>query len=96
MDFEWDEAKAASNVAKHEIGFDLALRLFLTPGFVEFEVSREGDGERRWKLITLFLGRHTTVVFTRRGERIRIISARRANDKEIKAYGDRSPQNRPA
>jgi len=49
--------------------------------------SRPEDGETRAKLIGAIEGRIFTVVFTRRGGLIRLISARRANAQETRAYG---------
>ena len=85
--FEWDDAKAASNLAKHGVPFDYATRVFLDEAVVDFDASREADGEARRKAIALIEGRVFTVVYVQRGEAIRIISARRANATERKAYG---------
>ncbi|HKI14784.1 MAG TPA: BrnT family toxin [Roseiarcus sp.] len=85
--FEWDDAKAASNLAKHSVPFDYATRVFLDEAVVDFDASRETDGEARRKAIGLIEERVFTVVYVQRGEAIRIISARRANATERKAYG---------
>ncbi len=85
--FEWDHAKAASNLAKHGVPFDYATRVFLDEAVVDFDASREADGEARRKAIGLIEERVFTVVYVQRGEAIRIISARRANAMERKAYG---------
>jgi uncharacterized DUF497 family protein len=85
--FEWDDAKATSNLAKHGVPFDYAIRVFLDEAAVDFDASREADGEARRKAIGLIEGRVFTVVYVQRGEAIRIISARRANATEKKAYG---------
>ncbi len=85
--FEWDDAKAASNLAKHSVPFDYATRVFLDEAVVDFDASREADGEARRKAIGLIDGRVFAVVYVQRGEAIRIISARRANATERKAYG---------
>lgn len=91
--FEWDEEKSATNQAKHGLGFDLAWRLFLVEQCIELDASRPADGEQRLKRIGPLFGRLTTVVFTRRGEKTRLISARAANDGEMKRYGDRPPKD---
>ncbi len=93
--FEWDEAKALSNLAKHGIAFDQALRLFAVDGCIEADATRENDGELRTKRIGMLFGHLITVVFTRRGEGIRLVSARRANKGEEKRYGDRATPDRP-
>jgi hypothetical protein len=41
-EFEWDDAKARANLAKHGVPFDYAARAFLDPGMIEFDASREG------------------------------------------------------
>ena len=90
LNFEWDEAKAAANVAKHGIGFELARRLFRVSDCVEFEVSRPADGEMRFKRVGPLDGSILTVVFTLRLGALRLISARRANGVEEKRYADRA------
>lgn len=90
LDFEWDEAKAAANLAKHGIGFSTAELVFRARSFVEFDVTRAGDGEARFKRVGLVGTRLLTVVFTLRGGRIRLISLRAANAGEKVKYGNRS------
>ena len=85
--FEWDDVKAASNLAKHGVPFDYSTQVFLDEAVVDFDASRETDGEARRKAIGLIEGRVFTVVYVQREEAIRIISARRANATERKAYG---------
>jgi uncharacterized DUF497 family protein len=41
--FEWDDAKAASNLAKHDIAFSEAIRVFRDPAYVDLDVSRLQD-----------------------------------------------------
>lgn len=90
-DFEWDEAKARSNLAKHRITFDDALAVFADTEIVIVASFRAQDGEERFKAIGRIGGRIFTVVYTERGGVRRIISARRANATEEKRYGDNSP-----
>jgi uncharacterized protein len=85
--FEWDDAKAASNLAKHGVPFDYATRVFLDEAVVDFDASRDADGEARRKAIGLIEEHVFAVVYVRRKEAIRIISARRANATERKSYG---------
>lgn len=75
--FEWDDAKARTNVRKHGVSFDEARYVFADPQAVEFEDIREDYGEERWIRVGL-VGRHLLVVavaYAERGDRIRIISA---------------------
>jgi uncharacterized protein len=50
MRFEWDRAKAATNIKKHRISFETALRVFADP-FVLIEQDRIEDGEQRWQAV---------------------------------------------
>lgn len=93
MNFEWDDNKARLNEAKHGVSFEMAARLFLAPDFIVVDASRQSDGEARLKGLGLLEGRLFTVVFTKRGEVFRLISARPSNAKEIKHYGDHSIQS---
>ena len=87
--FEWDEAKAASNLTKHGVSFRAAPATFDDPSRIVFDASRAADGEARLRAVGRAEGRLMTVVFTWRGDRARIISFRPANSAEIKLYGDR-------
>lgn len=88
LEFEWDDDKAAANARRPgRPPFDYATRVFLDPGVVEFDASRQEDGEVRRKAVGMIEGRLYVVVFTDRGPVRRIISARRCNRKEVKAYG---------
>lgn len=87
--FEWDEHKAAINLDKHRVSFPFATRVFLDPERVELDASRDRDGESRFKAIGMIDGKLYVVVATGRGSVQRMISARRANRGEERAYGDR-------
>ena len=89
MEFEWDEAK--SERCRRERGFSFADML---PAFSDPERMIEPDrryeyGEERFRLYGRIEGRLFVVVYTVRSETIRIISARKANKRERKRYGDR-------
>ena len=86
MEFEWDEKKAASNLAKHRVPFELATRAFFDPHGIEIDATRERDGEVRRKSVGMVDGRLLTVVFSPRRTGLRIISARRANKAEERTY----------
>jgi uncharacterized protein len=82
-EFEWDEDKAASNLEKHAIDFRDAARIFEGPVLVAHSVRA---GERRWKAVGALRGRPIAVIYTMRGKRCRIISARMARRDEKEAY----------
>lgn len=86
MDFEWDENKQRVNVAKHGIDFADAKEVFDDPAAYTL-LSPRASGERRYMTIGLMKGALIAVIFTRRGEAIRIISARAARRSERKSYG---------
>ncbi len=88
--FEWDGTKAERNLVKHRMCFEKATEVFADPDVVIFDVTRKEDGEARLKAIGRIAGRLYTVVHTQRGAVRRLISARRANAKEERSYGDRS------
>ena len=89
--FVWDDAKAAANLAKHGVSFAYATRVFLDPERVAVDASRPEDGERRLKLVGVIGGLVFTVVVTERDGAIRLISARRCNAAEARAYGPVHP-----
>jgi uncharacterized DUF497 family protein len=60
--FVWDDAKAASNLAKHGVPFAFATRVFLDVAVIDFDVSRALDRETRRKAVGFIDGRLYTVV----------------------------------
>ena len=86
MEFDWDDHKAASNLAKHGVSFDYAARVFLDDGRVDLDASRSLDGEQRRKVVGMIDQRVFALVYTIRRGTIRIISARRCNAKEQRHY----------
>ncbi|WP_375694546.1 BrnT family toxin [Bartonella sp. AC158YNML] len=93
--FEWDEAKAKSNLRKHRVSFEIAARVFTDP-FAMVKQDRIENGEYRWQTLglvdgfLLLLVAHTVHDDKDGIEVIRIISARRANSKERKRYEEES------
>lgn len=86
MEFEWDEEKRLANVAKHGIDFERVRDMFDgRPIFTK--VSPRFD-EDRFTTTGMSGGRFLTVVWTQRGDRRRLISARGARDAEKRAYGE--------
>ena len=85
MLFEWDESKRQSNLAKHHIDFQDAIRIFERP---TFEKAARSRGEDRVLAIGLLEDVEIVVVYVIRGKRRRIISARRAHRDERKDYAN--------
>ena len=76
--FEWDDTKAATNRREHGVSFHDAIKAFRDRFAVERFDDREGYGEERINLLGMCEGVPLHVTYTERGDRIRIISARRA------------------
>lgn len=83
MEFEWDPAKAESNLEKHGISFVAAAKMLQGP---HVRIPSHRGGEVRYLGIGELNGRILTVVYTMRQGRYRIISARRARTNEEAAY----------
>ncbi|RUU70060.1 BrnT family toxin [Mesorhizobium sp. M2C.T.Ca.TU.009.01.2.1] len=90
--FEWDLEKAGSNLRKHGVSFETAVRVFSDP-FALTEQDRVEGGEYRWQTTGLVDGALVLLVaHADREERgievIRIISARRATTRERRRYAE--------
>ena len=82
---EWDDNKAEINYKKHGIRFRVAARIFLDDKRIEDYDELHSESEDRWKVI----GRVRdilAVIYTERGEKYRIISARYATKEEEDEY----------
>lgn len=86
MNFEWDPGK--SEACFQERGFDFAYVLFAfaDPDRIVEEDTRRSYGERRFQLTGRVGERLFVIVYTPRGQAIRIISARKANAREVQRY----------
>ncbi len=89
MDITWDPVKAHSNIGKHGVAFSDAEPVLFDP----YGITTEDDlSESEQRFITIgidALGRILVVVYTYRGESIRLISARPATKQEQKDYETR-------
>ena len=86
MRFEWDEAKNQANILKHGIDFNDVPDIFQHP-VLSLHDGREDYGEERWISIGWIRSLVGVVIHTeRRGDVIRIISARKATLQEAKRY----------
>jgi uncharacterized DUF497 family protein len=88
--FEWDAAKAASNVRKHGISFEEAKSVFYDEFAIQFYDSENSELEED-RFLMLGLSSESRVLLVCHCERdsdntIRIISARKATNKERKFY----------
>lgn len=85
--FEWDESKATVNKRKHGVGFEEVSTVFADPlAATIYDPLHSEDEDRYVTLGESQRRRLLVVVFTDRGDRIRIISARAATRGERKDY----------
>jgi uncharacterized protein len=89
--FEFDTAKSNDNEQRRGFGFEYAARVFFDEHRVEVLDDRHDYGEARVRVIGAIEGNIFAVVYTIRGDAIRIISARKANRYERRRYQDRHP-----
>ena len=90
MRYQWDDQKEQINIKKHGLDFTTASMVFDDPNMVEiFDEAHSGEEDRYkaigriGKVVTVI-----TVVYTERGEKIRLISARVATKEEEEIYYD--------
>ena len=90
--FEWDDAKAAANLAKHKVSFETARGVFTDPFAVEREDNSESYDEPRFTILGMVDGRLLFVAYTLRDDIIRIISARGADPYEQRIYHEENAE----
>lgn len=89
MEFEWDDDKRLANLSKHGVDF-LDARLIWTRPVLDPADLRLVEGEWRPTALGLLEGEViVAVVYTLKGDVLRLISARRARRNERKTYQDR-------
>ncbi len=84
--FEWDDDKAIENRRAHRVSFEEATLALSDPFGTEWLDTREAYGEERVVVVGMSQGQLLAVVYTQRGERVRIISARKATKHEQDDY----------
>lgn len=84
MEFEFDAEKSASNKQKHGIDFIEAQSIWDDPNATE--IAARSEEENRLIIVGMIRERLWAAIVTYRGEKIRIISVRRARRGEVKAY----------
>ena len=83
--FEWDDAKNKINKIKHGINFKMAAKIFRDPYRIEEIDYLHSQDEERWKVIGI-VDDVLFVIYTKRGEKTRLISAREATENERRRY----------
>lgn len=100
-DFQWDPAKALSNLRKHDVTFDQAATVFLDALALTVYDEANSLHEERWFTLGLEAGgnllavAHTYEIAESSNVRIRIISARKATKRERRSYEDEPRQVTP-
>lgn len=87
--FEWDEKKQKSNIKKHGVSFEEARTVFYDENAIQFFDPDHSDEEDRFLLLGMSIKPQILVIchcFRESETSVRIISARKANKSETKAY----------
>jgi uncharacterized DUF497 family protein len=93
-DFEWDDTKDSSNIAKHGMSLKLAAELFISEFWLEFAAKLSRSDPSRTIAVGLARNRLLTCIFTMRGRKRRVISLRPASRRERHAYQEAARRGR--
>jgi len=93
MEFEWDSDKSDACFAQRGFDFAYVLHAFLDDNRLIHKDTRWDYGETRYQLLGAVDGRAFFVVYTIRGKVIRLISARKANQREVHDYESSERKN---
>ena len=87
---EWDPRKAAVNRAKHKVFFEEAVTVFGDPLGRIIDDPRHSETEERYVLLGQSAQRRLlAVMFTERGQAVRLVSARKATRRERREYEEK-------
>lgn len=90
LDFEWDEDKAAANYRKHKITFEQAKTVFADPFSITIADPEHSAREERFIDIGAAAdGKILVLSYTERGQKVRLISCRKATKAEREIYEKR-------
>ncbi len=89
MEFEWDIEKDKANRIKHGISFERAIAIWESRHLEVDEIARSEDGERRSATIGWIGQKLFLAVWTGRGDKIRLISVRRARKNEERIFTEK-------
>lgn len=84
MEFEFDSKKSNSNKVKHGIDFGEAQAMWDDPDLIQIPVKT--TDESRFLVIGRISGQYWSAIITYRGDKIRLISVRRARREEVEIY----------
>ena len=87
MEFDWDENKAATDLAKHGVSFNEAMTVFADPLYVDFYDPDHSHDEDRYIIVGQSeRGRLLIVSYAEREDATRLINSREATPVEREAY----------
>jgi len=86
LQFEWDSKKAEANKVRHGVSFEEAITVFADPLARIFEDPEHSEIERREIIIGHSAKQNLVLVSFVEGDRVRLISARKATRTERKEY----------
>ena len=90
QEFDWDDAKARSNVRRHRVPFKEAASVFSDPSALTMRDRAHSRVEDRYLIVGMSdHGRVLAIIYTYRGRTIRIITAHRATQRERRTYEQR-------
>lgn len=88
MEYEWDEQKNLLNIEKHGLSFESAPDVFADVHLTRLD-TRQDYGEDRYLTMGILVKRVVIVAHTIRSGATRIISMRKANEREQKIYHEK-------
>jgi hypothetical protein len=92
--FQWDQGNSNKNLLKHNVQNWECEQVFFNKPFLVFEAPGHSVAENRWTGFGMTdSGRLLVVIFTKRGNLLRVISARDMNTKERKFYEENEKKN---
>jgi uncharacterized DUF497 family protein len=94
MEFEWDDTKSEACFRARGFDFEYVAQAFFDPRRSVSPDHRRAYGEDRFRLMGRIAGRLFVVVYTPRSGAFRIISARKANAREVKDYEGHAQEDR--
>ena len=95
--FAWDSTKAKKNIKIHGVSFDEASTAFKDTLSLTIYDPLHSDDEHRQILIgSSYQNRVLVIVHTQKGDKIRIISARKATKHERSQYEENAKRSRHA
>ena len=84
--FVWDEAKRKSNLEKHGLDFKDAHLVYDNPDKLTYDSSRQGEHRLLDLAFAIVKGRLLALIYTQRGDDVRVISFRPASREEREQY----------